>query len=338
MLRDAEKAASEALLGVKILDPAMGAGSFLVTAVDVWTDNVIQQMVMYHRAHPEVPWLWNPVYGAVVTERQRLLDEMEHQGFVVAPAFVSDAIVLARLVMQYAIYGIDLNPAAVSLSKTSLRMRAFAVGVPFPYLDAHLRRGNSLLGARIQELTAASVPSIATLASRFSTLVGDTAYELAMRDALLPYEALLDLWAAQALVVDGEADELRRLADVLAAFVRTGRSGTDAEAVNAAFARAEALRETYHFIHWDFVYPEVFLGGAADQDTHPGFDVVIGCPPEVRFNTTLDTAHTKGESAFLALSQRLLTEPGGHIVFVEATPRVLDAASPLSISGDVGQG
>lgn len=325
-LRELERATSDALLDVKILDPAMGAGSFLVAAVDLWTDNVIQLMVAYHRTHPEVPWSWNPVYRAVVDERRRLLDEIEHQGFVIHPGFLSDATVLARLVIQHAIYGIDLNPVAVALSKTTLRMRAFAVGVPFPYLDAHLQRGNSLLGTWIEDLAASSEPAISTLASRFVTLVADTSYELAMRDALLPYEALLDLWAGQAVVASGEADEVRRLARVLARFLRTGRSQTDGGEVEVAFARAETLREHYHFVHWDLVYPEVFLGARQRQDTRLGFDLVIGCPPQVRFGAAAGQVRTAGESAFLALGRRLLRKPYGCVAFIEATPRVLHAS------------
>jgi hypothetical protein len=230
------------------------------------------------------------------------------------------------LVIEHAVYGIDLNPVAVSLSKTTLRMRAFAVGVPFPYLDAHLRRGNSLLGARIQDLAAASEPSLAMLASRFATLVADTTYELAMRDALLPYESLLDLWAGQVLVPEEQADELRRLARALARFMRTGRSETDAGEVKQAFARAAALRQHYHFVHWDFVYPEVFLGARESGDARPGFDLVIGCPPEVRFGTVGDIVCTEDESAFLSLGHRLLCEPHGRVLLVEAASRVVDAA------------
>src|SRR5205085_5553915 len=60
-----------------------------------------------------------------------------------------------RRVVQSCIYGIDLNPLAVELAKLSLWLSTVAKDRPLSFLDHHLRTGNALIGARLENLTTA---------------------------------------------------------------------------------------------------------------------------------------------------------------------------------------
>src|SRR5262249_7432344 len=44
-------------------------------------------------------------------------------------------------------YGVDVNPMAVELCKVALWLEALDPGKPLSFLDHHVQRGNSLLGA-----------------------------------------------------------------------------------------------------------------------------------------------------------------------------------------------
>ena len=56
-----------------------------------------------------------------------------------------------RRVVESCVYGVDLNPMAVELAKLSLWLHTVAKGEPLSFLDHHIRCGNSLIGAKIEE-------------------------------------------------------------------------------------------------------------------------------------------------------------------------------------------
>ena len=57
-----------------------------------------------------------------------------------------------RRVVEACIYGVDLNPLAVELAKLSLWLTTISTDQPLNFLDHHLRCGNSLIGARLDQL------------------------------------------------------------------------------------------------------------------------------------------------------------------------------------------
>jgi len=99
----------EALLKISILDPACGSGHFLLSAA---------RRLAAHVA--------------------RL-----RSGGTPSPAQYRHAL---REVVARCVFGVDVNPMAVELCKVSLWMEALEPGLPLTFLDAHIQRGNSLLG------------------------------------------------------------------------------------------------------------------------------------------------------------------------------------------------
>jgi hypothetical protein len=57
-----------------------------------------------------------------------------------------------REVVERCIYGVDLNPLAVELAKLSLWLYTVSKGRPLSFLEHHLRLGNSLIGAKIEDI------------------------------------------------------------------------------------------------------------------------------------------------------------------------------------------
>jgi hypothetical protein len=105
-------AAAQQLLDLKVCDPAMGSGAFLVQAARVF---------------------------ALALARIRA----SRGDGLVTPDRVHHA---KREVVRHCLYGVDLNPLAVVLAKVSLWLETLEPGRPLSFLDAHLRCGDSLVG------------------------------------------------------------------------------------------------------------------------------------------------------------------------------------------------
>ncbi|MFF5857736.1 Eco57I restriction-modification methylase domain-containing protein [Streptomyces sp. NPDC012751] len=121
----------EELLSLTVCDPACGSGHFLVASAR----RIAKRVASVRERNPE------PTVDAV----RHALHE-----------------VVARC-----IYGVDLNPMAVELAKVSLWLEALEPGKPLGFLDAHVKRGNGLIGAT-PKLLAEGVPDDA-----FKPIEGD---------------------------------------------------------------------------------------------------------------------------------------------------------------------
>ena len=143
---------AEAVLNLKVLDPAMGSGHFLVTAVDFLSDT-IADLIEYVPVVPE--WLdgdyVSPLVDRVATIRREILQRAKESNWVLDEAQLTDQAIIRRMVLKRCIYGIDKNPLTVELAKVSLWLHSFTVGAPLSFLDHHLRCGDALIGLRVSE-------------------------------------------------------------------------------------------------------------------------------------------------------------------------------------------
>ena len=141
-----------AALDLKLLDPAMGSGHFLVTAVDSLSD-AIAELVEY--APTAAPWLedvyTSPLLDRIEAIRADILARARAADWVIDAAQLSDQAVIRRMVLKRCIYGVDKNPLTVELAKVSLWLHSFTVGAPLSFLDHHLRCGDSLTGLRVHD-------------------------------------------------------------------------------------------------------------------------------------------------------------------------------------------
>ena len=167
---------AEAVLDLKVLDPAMGSGHFLVTAVDYLSDD-IAGLVEYAPVYPD--WLdgeyESPLVGRIASIRADILHRAEESNWILDEAQLTDQAIIRRMVLKRCIYGVDKNPLTVELAKVSLWLHSFTVGAPLSFLDHHLRCGDSLIGLRVTDaredlrklgglLTASAVAGVDTAA------------------------------------------------------------------------------------------------------------------------------------------------------------------------------
>ena len=142
---------AEAVLDLKVLDPAMGSGHFLVTAVDFLSDYIAELV----ESVPAVPdWLdgeyESPVVRRVEAIRNDILRRAAASDWVIDESLLTDQAIIRRMVLKRCIYGVDKNPLTVELAKVSLWLHSFTMGAPLSFLDHHLRCGDSLIGMRVR--------------------------------------------------------------------------------------------------------------------------------------------------------------------------------------------
>ncbi len=300
VLDDAEKAARtseeavERLLALRVCDPAIGSGHFMVAAA-------------------------RRIATRLATVRSGEVDP--------TPTAYSDALhdVVARC-----IYGVDVNPMAADLAKVSLWLTAMTPGKPLSFLDHHVKVGNALLGTT-PALLAAGVPDAAyaaltgdgkTVATAWrkrnaaeragqGDLFDDTGIDVdttALRkatseiaDRAAAAASVADTaWAAARyaeLQADAQIVRQRRVADAwCAAFL--GPKTSDAPAVTTRTleqladgtasadvgAHIDALAVRHRLFHWHLEFPDVLRVPDTGPTDPPygwtsGFDAVLGNPP-----------------------------------------------------------
>lgn len=139
------------VLKLNLVDPAMGSGHFLVRATE-W----LAEQIVYH---PTTRLMTEQIVHTGPGRRSR--DEILKAGKVPVPPGVSqeqaETAYWRRRIVEACIYGVDLNPLAVELTKLSLWLTCIAADEPLNFLDHHLRCGNSLLFARQEELSHSPV-------------------------------------------------------------------------------------------------------------------------------------------------------------------------------------
>ncbi|MXZ42602.1 MAG: hypothetical protein F4Z18_12730 [Caldilineaceae bacterium SB0666_bin_21] len=307
------------LFDLKVLDPAMGSGHFLVETVDFICDRILGEREGFLRAFP-----WNPVTKFLQDTRDAIISEMERQGVAVDTDRLTDINLLKRHVLKRCAYGVDMNPMAVELSKVSLWLDCFTIGAPLSFLDHHLKCGNSLIGTTVQEieaeLTKQAKGHTGTLfGGPFQGLLSATASIKQLRripdatvaeaershslyaefeSAQAPYKAALDIWVSQHFG-NAEAKEYLMLAGGdLVEQIRSGERG-DSENYRDTITLGATLATEKRFFHWDLEFPEAFVdlgSGTWKPKADQGFDAVVGNPPYHRIqgiSRTIKDYYTK---------------------------------------------
>jgi len=251
------------ILDLKVCDPAMGSGAFLVEACRQLAEALIEAW----RAHDVTPDVQ--------------ADENEE-------------IFARRMVAQRCLYGVDRNPKAVDLAKLSLWLITLARDHPLTFLDHALRHGDSLVGLAIPQIRAFHWKGNAPhFAAGFEALRGqehlDRATELRRHIREAPDD--VSDWVRRDWLREAqqETDSVRFIGDlVLAAFfdessVRARETRRKRFADQVLNGNAEQHRGWLAALrngdpplapfHWEVEFPEVF------DRRSPGFDTIVGNPP-----------------------------------------------------------
>lgn len=148
MLRDADPAT--AILAMRVCDPAMGSGHFLVSAIDVIADRVLDSMAEAASLGVDFGYI-SPLADKIEEIRSTILRNAREANWTIDEEQLDDRHVIRRMVLKRCVYGVDKNPMAVELAKVALWLHTFTVGAPLSFIDHHLRAGDSLFGLWVRD-------------------------------------------------------------------------------------------------------------------------------------------------------------------------------------------
>ena len=145
---------AEAVLNLKVLDPAMGSGHFLVTAVDFLADRIAELADHIPGTPSSLSGKYtSPLLKRTADIRESIVQRAKESGWAVKEEDLNDETIIRRMVLKRCIYGVDKNPLTVELAKVSLWLHSFTVGAPLSFLNHHLRCGDALVGLKVTEAT-----------------------------------------------------------------------------------------------------------------------------------------------------------------------------------------
>ncbi|RRJ31523.1 Eco57I restriction-modification methylase domain-containing protein [Halocatena pleomorpha] len=248
---------AERVFDLNVLDPAMGSGHFLTSAVDYLAREIIGVQEAQVRQQ-----------GIGAVEEERDIDWARRQ------------------VIQHCIYGVDQNPLAVELAKVSLWLRTLDADQPLAFLDHRLKTGNALLGSDIEELDYQDVVAnenrdpadVSKIASKY-----DEFEQNALRERL---EAVANVRTAETVGLDDLPNDAY---ERMAAALEDDRRWQSIERAQW-FQDAQELAVDDEYFHWKLEFPTVFYDDSGNKRPDAGFDAVIGNPPYIR-SRTLPEAH-----------------------------------------------
>ena len=136
------------ILDLKVCDPAMGSGHFLVSLIDMLSMRVVT--ALGEASAVAGGGYVSPLLARLAAIRERIKAEARRNKWTVREAQLSDQNLIKRMVLKRCVYGVDKNPMAVELAKVALWLHTFTAGAPLSFLDHHLRCGDSLFGEKVR--------------------------------------------------------------------------------------------------------------------------------------------------------------------------------------------
>ena len=254
----------EKILSLKILDPAMGSGHFLVGAVEYLATQLCEIE-----------------FGEV----------LEHHH-----------IERKRDVVRRCIYGIDINPLSVDLARLSLWLETLSSDKPLSFLSAHLKTGNSLIGNDLQSIFDKQTTIFESEKGRnsfrknlkkflmFEGLEDDSTsavkikleeYSKIQSKGTIYYDLkfLLNCKLGESFGIS-----VPNLGDYRA---NIGENSLDFF-VNENYNKIKQLSESVNFFHWELEFPQIFYDEKGNKLIGDGFDAIIGNPPYFNLQSVKD--------------------------------------------------
>jgi hypothetical protein len=274
-------ASPDHILQLRVVDPAMGSGAFLVATCRYLAGAYETSLVRNGHCH-----------SSDIGDAERAT--------------------IRRTIAERCLYGVDLNPMAVQLARLSLWLATLAADKPLSFLDHRLQVGDSLLGTWLANLrrppnprshggAAAPLPlfddepiqaalqQAVPLRFALETMPGDTLEQVRAKErtfgelisrsaALSRWKQIADLWCAAWFAADGDAAPMSAFGE-LSDQILTGRSALPPKTAGRYLQAAEEVTSSRHLFHWELEFPEVFFDANGTRLPHAGFDAVVGNPP-----------------------------------------------------------
>jgi len=262
------------ILKLRVLDPAMGSGHFLLRACQYLAEEIAT----------------HPFTGDTEIE-ETLADE---------PAIT----VWKRRIVENCLYGVDKNQLAVELAKLALWLETVASDQPLTFIDHHFRHGDSLVGGKIATLATLpnsgkmfeeafanqleeKLPELLEPLAEIRLMPSDTTAQVKAKEKLYkqtlekirePFKNVADLWCATYYLEEEKQPnpDLYQKAVTLLNKPRKSKEISEEPWFKLGLERAKEPDAV--FFHWELEFPEAFFTETGRKQNQ-GFNAVIGNPP-----------------------------------------------------------
>ena len=267
-------ATPDQVLDLKVCDPAMGSGAFLVEACRALGERLVAAWARWPATRPTIP-----------------ADEDEE-------------LHARRLVAQRCLYGVDKNPRAVDLARLSLWLATLARDHEFTFLDHALKCGDSLVGLRASHIGRLAWRDGQSDFSPFDGLLRERITEAVSARAEIqqaPDDLERLIQEQRHRHIESRLLVIRQLGDaIVASFFQADKEKQRELARRRLGVLASGLASNYwpKFadmaseirggdnpiipFHWELEFPEVFAR------ENGGFDAITGNPPFAGKNTLIN--------------------------------------------------
>ncbi|MBI5725962.1 MAG: Eco57I restriction-modification methylase domain-containing protein [Planctomycetes bacterium] len=262
------------ILTLRILDPAMGSGHFLLRVCQYLAEEVATNP---HTGDPDADQL---------------------------ASGESTLLFWKRRIVEHCIYGVDLNPVAVELAKLALWLETASTHQPLTFLDHHLRCGNSLVGANIEVMgglpdernigrgiqglqVMARLPIMLKALTDIAAIPSETVEKIKEKEKLYrkvfeptrgPLIMASHVWCSRLFLPSAQAVTANQYQTLLNTLDRP----RDLIALSNEdwFKRclAAVQSDSVNGFHWQLEFPEIFFD-STDLREGGGFDAIVGNPP-----------------------------------------------------------
>jgi hypothetical protein len=306
---------ARAIARLRICDPAMGSGHFLVNLVDRLTNHTLDAMAEAAAMARDIAKLdyESPVAEEIRKVRATIRHNAEDARWSVSEEQLDDPQLVKRMILKRCIYGADKNPMAVELAKVALWLHTFTVGAPLSFIDHHLAAGDSLFGLWVRDAIdkagqggalflhepisnaqrqAAAMQTIEALtdaevaeAHRSAAMWHDVEAQTGPLDGFVSFMHALD-WldlkrpdkALVTLWLDGRFGDPIPIARGRVAPEPGKAKREEVERFTAIWKQARELIDEERFLNWQIAFPGVWTNWSS-AGREGGFDAIVGNPP-----------------------------------------------------------
>lgn len=250
----------EVITELKIVDPAMGIGNFLLLAIEFLSLKFSESLKAYDRILLKPSGEIATLINASTHEYWKFKDQQDYD------IRINDEI--TKHIIINCIFGIDIDPICVEIAQFLVCIRSFsAKGDGIPNIS-NLKVGNSLIGGWKRDLenypnkafARKSIDSVPTNQIKIKLKNSLMDQQLYIIDGISNIEQKLNIWCAVWFWNPADMDHCPCLSP---SFLGENEKS---ETVN------KLARELF-FFHWELEFPEIF------HRSNPGFDAVLGNPP-----------------------------------------------------------
>lgn len=264
------------ILRFKILDNACGSGHFLIESLNAITKIVLESFDSF----PSFKTLYEREKDNITQNITEYIKDYQ----------IDESDIIKRLLLKRVIFGVDVNPFSIELSKLSLWIDSFIFGTPLSFLEHHIKCGNALIGTSIADFKQNTLAKskglfLQDLDSKFNALQ-EVFYKLdsikdsteidikeskrLYQDEILPTLTKLNLYLNYQNAKHFIKDPQERQS--LLALQQAGLESLEQD--KKAKELIESYAKTYRFFNYEIEFPEIVSDGV-----FVGFDIIIGNPP-----------------------------------------------------------